>query len=77
MAQLLQHRLGQRQVAGAQQHQHTLAGLLEHRHLARGADVIDAGVGASIGQKDESVVHAHRHTVSHRKYPEDQQTPLL
>jgi hypothetical protein len=39
--------------------------------------VVNARIRARVGQKDESFVHAHCHTVSHSEYPEAQPTPLL
>ena len=44
-----------------------LAGLLEHRHLASGADVIDARIGARVRQEHETVLDGHRYAVSHKE----------
>ncbi|MGF6372723.1 hypothetical protein OKW40_005539 [Paraburkholderia sp. RAU6.4a] len=77
LGQLVQHRLRDRQIAGAEQHQHAFAGLLEHRHLARGTDVIDARIGTRVGQKYEAVVDGHRYAVSHEESAEGKGTELL
>ena len=42
---------------------------LEHVQLAVGADVVDAGVGAGVGEEDESVVEAQGEAVGHKENP--------
>jgi hypothetical protein len=37
----------------------------QHVQLAERADVVDAGVGAGVGQEDESGVESHREAVGH------------
>ena len=64
----LQHRderLRDRQVAGTQEHDGALAGLLEDRHLAEGADLVDAGVGARVGEENDALVEEHADAISH------------
>ena len=65
LAHDLLHCLGDRQVAGAQQHHQALARVFEHGHLAERRDLVDAGVGSRIGQEYQPFVQAHSHAVSH------------
>ena len=39
--------------------------LLEHRGLAEGADLIDTGVGAGVGQEHQARVQQHGHAIGH------------
>jgi hypothetical protein len=44
--------LGSSQVAGAQQNDHAVTGALEHRHLAKLGDIVQAGIGAGVRGKN-------------------------
>jgi hypothetical protein len=70
VAQLLQlqdfaHGLRDRQVARRQQHHEAVARRLIHHHFAKGADVVESGVGARVGQKDQPRVKFDGYTVGH------------
>jgi hypothetical protein len=65
LAQQADHRLSGGQAARAQQHQHAVAGPLEHRHLAEAGVVVDTGVGARIAGQHQALEQAHAHAVGH------------
>ena len=72
----LHDRLRQRQVARGEQHQDAFARLLENRHLARGAHMVNTGIGTRVGQEHQSFINAHGHAVSHASIPENAKTVL-
>ena len=47
------------------QHEQTVVAGAQHVQLAVGADVVDAGVGAGVGEEDEAFVEAEGHAVGH------------
>ena len=63
--QHVHHGLRYREVARRQQHQHAIAGTLEHVHLAEGVDVIDTRVGARVGKEHHAGVEQGRNAISH------------
>ena len=52
-------RLGERQIAGRQQHHHALARLAPVMQLAELGDVVDAGIGARVGHEHQAAVQPH------------------
>ena len=68
-AQHVHQRLRDGEIAGAHEHHHALAGFLEHRNLAEGADLVDAGIGTGVRQEHHARIQQHAHTVSHRSPP--------
>ena len=50
----LPHRLAGGEIARGHQHDHAFARTLEHRQLAKRADVVDSGVGARVREKDQA-----------------------
>ncbi len=63
-------RLRQREVAGGEQHEYALARLAPVVDLAELGDVVDAGVGARVGGKDQSAVQPQCDAVGHRQRPQ-------
>ena len=63
--QQIHDRLGGGKVAGAQQDDDAVALLLEHMHLGEGRDIIDPGIGPSIGQQHHPVPEIEPDAVSH------------
>ena len=61
----VEHLLGRRQVAGRLEHEDPVGRGPEHVQLAVGADVVDAGVGAGVGEEDEALVEAQGEAVGH------------
>src|SRR6185369_13297230 len=61
----LAHRLRDAQVARRQQHHEAVTGTLVDDHLAEGADVVHAGVGARIGQEHQPGVEFDADAVGH------------
>ena len=61
----VEHLLGGGEAAGGLDDEDPVRGRLEHVQLAVGADVVDAGVGAGVGEEDESLVEAHGEAVGH------------
>jgi hypothetical protein len=61
----LAHRLRDAQVAGRQQHHEAVARLLVDDHLAEGADLVQPGVGARVGQEHQSGVEFDGDAVGH------------
>ncbi len=59
------HRLGDAQVAGREQHHEAVTRTLVDHHLAEGADLVEAGVGAGIGQEDQSGIELDGDAVRH------------
>jgi hypothetical protein len=49
----------------ATRHEDPVRGRLERVQLAVGADVVDPGVGAGVGQEDEAVLEAERDAIGH------------
>ena len=64
-----QHRLADRQIAGAGDRHDALAGLGEDMQLAEGRDVVEAGIGAGIRDHDETVPHQNSATIGHSRSP--------
>src|SRR5882724_11709280 len=60
-----QHRLADREIAGAGDRHDALAGLGEDVELAEGRDVVEAGIGAGVGDHDEPVPHQDPATIGH------------
>ena len=60
-----QHLVGGGQAAGRLQHEDAVVAGVQHVELAVRPDVVDAGVGAGVGQEDEAGVEAHREAVGH------------
>jgi len=60
-----QHRLADREIAGAGDRHDALAGLGEDVELAEGRDVVEAGIGAGIGDHDEAVPNQNPATIGH------------
>jgi hypothetical protein len=67
LAQDVGQRLGDGQVAGAHQHHDAFAGIFVNGQLAKRADLVHTGVGARIGQENQSRVHQHCDAISHEK----------
>jgi hypothetical protein len=65
LEQQADHCLRNRQIAGREQDQNALAGLLEYAHLAERVDLVDPGIGARVGKKHQAGVHQHAYAVSH------------
>ena len=65
LAQQAEHALGGGQIAGRQQYQQPLAGLFEQLQLAEGGNVIDTGIGARIGCKQQAILQVHGDAISH------------
>jgi hypothetical protein len=61
----LAHRLRDAQVAGRQQTHEAIARLFIDDHLAEGADLVEARVGARVGQKNHSGVELDGDAISH------------
>ena len=65
-----QHRLADRQIAGAGDRHDALARLGEDVQLAKGRDVVEAGIGAGVRDHDQSVPHQHSAAIGHSRIPE-------
>ena len=61
----LAHRLRDAQVAGREQAHEAVARLLVDDHLAEGADLVQARVGARVGEEDHAGVELDGDAVSH------------
>ena len=61
--------LGGREVPGGLDHECPVGRALDHVHLAVGADVVDAGARAGVGQEDDPVVELDREAVGHWRRP--------
>ena len=61
----VEHLLRRGQVAGRLEHEDAVGRGAQHVQLAVGADVVDAGVGAGVGEEHEALVEAHREAVGH------------
>ena len=59
------YRLGNAQVARRQQHHETIIRLFVNDHLAKGADLVQPGVGARVGEEDEAGVEFDGDAVGH------------
>ncbi len=60
---------GCKRACGLQDEQPVVAGA-QHMQLAIGADVVDTGIGACVGEEDEAFVEAKGHAVSHEMLPQ-------
>ena len=60
-----QHRLADREVAGAGDRHDALAGLGEDVELAERRDVVETGIGAGVGDHDEPVAYKHSAAIGH------------
>ena len=69
-AQQADHRLGDGQIAGGEQHEDALAGLAPGVQLLELADIVDARIGARVGGHDEALVQQQSDAIGHRKIPE-------
>ena len=65
LRQHVQHALRDGEVARGHQHEHAVAGTLEHGRLAERADLVDAGIRARIRQEHEARVQQHRYAIRH------------
>ena len=65
LAQHADHGLGGRQPPRTEQHQHAIAGALEHRHLAELGVVVHARVGARVAGQDEPFFKLDADAVGH------------
>ena len=63
--QNLPNRLRNAQVTGRQQDHEAVVALFIDDHLAEGADLVHAGVGTGVGQKDQSGIEFGGDAVSH------------
>ena len=61
----VEHLLGGGEAAGRLEHEHAVGRRAEHVQLAVGADVVDAGVGAGVGEEHEALVEAEGEAVGH------------
>jgi hypothetical protein len=57
--------LARREIAGGRKRDNALAGLLEQMQLAEDRDVVDAGIGARVGDHDETIPHEDADTIRH------------
>ena len=69
LAQHADHRLAEREIAGGGERHDALAGLFEHVQLAEGRDVVEAGIGAGVGDHDETVAHQDSAAIGHGAAP--------
>ena len=69
-----QHRLADRQIAGARDRHDAVARLAEDMEFAKGRDVVEAGIGAGVGDHDQPVPHQHSATIGHSRDPRSRQT---
>ena len=58
-------RLGERQIAGGGNGEDSLARLGEDVQLAEGRDVVEAGIGARIGDHHQGVTHQNSAAIGH------------
>ena len=65
LGQQRQDGLADRKVAGGGQRDDALARRLEHVQLAEGRDVVDARIGARVGDHDEAIAHEDADTIRH------------
>ena len=63
----VEHLVGGGQRACRLQHEQPVVAGPQHVQLAVGADVVDAGVGAGVGEEDQALVEAEGHAVGHRR----------
>ncbi|MPN20523.1 hypothetical protein SDC9_167902 [bioreactor metagenome] len=63
--QQLAYRLGDGQIACRLQHHEALARLLIQHDLAEGADLVESGIGAGVGQKHQAGVELEGDAVCH------------
>jgi hypothetical protein len=59
------HRLRNAQVARRQQHHEAVARFFIDDHLAKGADLVQTGVGAGVGQENQSGIEFDGDAVGH------------
>ncbi len=62
---ILRHRLGERQVAGRRDRHDALAGLGEGVQLAEHRDVVEARIGAGVGDHHQSLVDEYATAIGH------------
>jgi ABC-type dipeptide/oligopeptide/nickel transport system ATPase subunit len=61
----LAHRLRDGQIARGEQDHEAVARLLVDDHLAKGADLVETGVGARVGQEDQSRIELDAYAIGH------------
>ena len=64
-----EHRLADGEVAGAGDRHDALAGLGEDVQLAEGRDIVEAGIGAGVGDHHQTVPHQDSATIGHFQSP--------
>ena len=64
-----QHRLADREIAGAGDRHDALARLAEDVQLAEGRDVVEAGIGAGVGDHHQTVPHQNSAAIGHSRIP--------
>ncbi len=69
------HRLADREIASGGDRDHALARLAKHMQLAKSGDVVEAGVGARVGDHNKAVTHQNAAAISHR--PASQAVPVV
>ena len=63
------HRLAERQIAGGGERQNALARLGVDVQLAEGGDVVEAGIGARVGDHHQAVAHQNSAAIGHSDRP--------
>ena len=64
-----EHRLADREIAGAGDRHDPLAGLAEDVELAESRNVVEAGIGARVRDHDQAVPHQNSAAISHSQSP--------
>ena len=62
----VEHLVRGREAAGRLEHEQPVIGRPQDVQLAEGADVVEAGVGAGVGQEDETLVQSECEAVRHQ-----------
>ncbi len=63
----VEHLLRRGQVARGLHHERAVGPGVDHVQLAVGADVVEAGIGAGVGDEDQGVFEAQGEAVGHRR----------
>jgi hypothetical protein len=58
-------RLGHREIAGAQEYENAVTGPAPELQLLELSDIVDTGIRARIGAKDQAALEAERYGVCH------------